>query len=847
MYWLLKLIRLMIWAFFILICIGGLTVTGTLMYLNPKLPSVTAIRDVRLQTPLRIYSSDNKLIGEFGEKRRIPISLENVPPLFIKAVIVAEDDSFENHHGFDVKSLMRAALELVRFGEIRSGGSTITMQVVRNYFLTPERSFTRKLKEILLAIRLESFLTKDEILELYFNKIYLGNRAYGIQAAADVYYGKTIDQLTLGQWAMLAGLPKAPSKYNPIANPKRAMQRRNWILSRMYEFEFTDQTSYELAIKEPITASFHGPKIEVDAPYVAEMVRAELVKRFDDETYSAGFKVYTTINSKLQEKAQTALQKNLLAYTRRHGYRGPEDHFPPDQHFTKADWQALLAKTSIVGGLVPGVVTAVNEKTIRVLLKNDQEINVNWDGLKWARPYIKANRVGPSPKTAADIVSVGDLIRIEWKINPKSETVIESGADPLELVQVEPEQIAMLANIPKAQSAFVSLNPWDGGIIAITGGFDFNRSEFNRATQARRQPGSCFKPFVYLSALESGYSAASIVNDSPLAMEDPSLNDLWRPKNSGGDFLGPITLREALYRSRNLVSIRLVRSLGVDNVINFAEKFGFSKSTLPKGLSLALGTASLTPLEVATGYAALANGGYKVNPYLITRLEDATGNVVFQANPLRACSMENCAHDIFNNTPYSPVVSHDVEISAFETNKQAFSNDFKTQLNQLLTKKQTATRIVDERYVYILQTMLKDVITRGTATPARALERNDIAGKTGTTNDQLDAWFTGFNANLVAAAWVGFDQPSTLGRSEFGGKAALPLWMDFMQEALTGLPEASMEMPEDLVIVKIDPQSGQLNHNNGVPEWFTNETIPSEKSIDHQNNGDNPVNIEQIF
>lgn len=775
-----RLLKFLFWTLLALACTPVLVLSGVALYLSPALPDVETLRDVELQTPLRIYSTDNKLIAEFGEMRRFPITYDEVPPTFVHALLAAEDDNFLHHHGVDPAGLIRAAAELVQTGHIQTGGSTITMQVAKNYFLSSKREFSRKLNEILLALQIERNLTKQEIFELYVNKIYLGNRAYGIEAAAQVYYGKSIKELPLADLAMIAGLPKAPSRYNPIANPERTKLRRDWILQRMLTLGYIDQPSYDEAIATPITARNHGANPEMEAPYIAEMARLEMVERYGDKAYTQGFNVYTTVSSAKQELANQALRGGLQEYDRRHGYRGPEARNPD---ITLEQGASLLKKYQSLGGLEPALVTAVHPDSVEVLFRRDPPGSIAWDNMKWARPYLSANSMGPRPGKPADVLKPGDIVRVS---------------------RVEGENQYQLAQLPKAQSALVVLGPQDGSIQALIGGFSFVESNYNRATQARRQPGSSFKPFLYCAALDNGYTPASLVNDAPLVFVDDYLDSIWRPQNSGGDFLGPIRLREALYRSRNLVSIRLLQDLGVDHAMTYIERFGFARSDLPRHLSAALGTSEMTPLQIAQGYTTFANGGYAVKPYLIDRIENRYAQLVYYTKPA-------------------------VTPAQMEQEQARLDGYYLRQPDGPLPKVEKAERVVDGRTVYQLNSMLQDVIRRGTAVRARALQRKDLAGKTGTTNDQKDAWFSGFNPDLVATAWVGFDQPSTLGRSEFGGTAALPIWMSFMGPALEGVPDEEQRMPEGMLTARIDPDTGRSatpGSGNAFMEIFKQEDAP---------------------
>ena len=771
-----RLLKFFWWSGVAIFCAALLSFSGAYLYLSPSLPSVESLRSIQLQIPLRVYSHDQKLIAEFGEMRRAPIAFADIPEDFIAALLSAEDDNFSQHHGVDFSSLLRAATQLLKTGQIQSGGSTITMQVAKNFFLTSERSFSRKITEILLALQIERELSKEEILELYVNKIYLGHRAYGIEAAAQVYYGKPIGELSLAQMAMIAGLPKAPSAFNPLVNPTRSKERRDWILGRMYRLGKIDQARYLAAIEEPIAASYHVPKPELSAPYIAEMARAEMVGRYGSEAYTEGFRVYVTVPSNLQESANRALHEGLRSYDQRHGYRGPEARLA---ELPREQWPARLAQQRSLGGLEPALVTQVEQSGILVMLRNGEEQAVAWTSMQWARPFLNSNSMGPVPRKPADIVQPGDIIRVK---------------------RLDDDRL-VFAQLPAAQSALVTLDPANGAIRALVGGFSFEQSNYNRATQAKRQPGSSFKPFVYSAALDNGYTAASLVNDAPIVFQEAGMAEAWRPKNDNNTFLGPIRLREALYRSRNLVSIRLLQDLGINKTLSYIERFGFRREDLPGNLSLALGTANLTPMEIATGWAAFANGGYKIEPYLIERIDSRDGQQLFVANPRSVPGL----------TPLLP--SSGVPSSE--------------------SVPPSAEQIIDPRTSYILTSMLQDVITRGTGRRALALQRADLAGKTGTTNESKDSWFSGYNADLVTTVWSGFDQPASLGRNEYGGTVALPIWMSFMGEALKHRPQRLLPQPPGVVTLRVDPFSGRAatpGNPNAYFEVFKSEDTPPSMS-----------------
>ncbi|GGJ99296.1 penicillin-binding protein [Pseudomonas matsuisoli] len=778
------------WSLIAAVCGLLLCFSGAYLYLSPGLPSVESLREMRLQIPLRIYSQDDKLIAEYGEMRRSPVAFADIPPDFISALLAAEDDNFNHHHGVDPTSLLRATSELLKTGEIQTGGSTITMQVAKNFFLSSERSFSRKATEILLALQIERELTKDEILELYVNKIYLGHRAYGIEAAAQVYYGKSIRDLSLAQLAMIAGLPKAPSRYNPLVNPERSKARRDWILGRMRQLGRIDEARYKAAINEPVGASYHYQSPELYAPYVAEMARAEMVGRYGSEAYTEGFRVRVTVPSDLQNAANTAVRSGLIEYDRRHGYRGPAKQFPGQSH---DEWKEELTKFASIGGLEPAIVTQVEKSGLLVLLRDGSEQAVSWESMQWARRFLGTDSLGPRPSGPADVAKVGDLIR----------------------VQPQAEGGYTFAQIPAAQSALVSLDPANGAIRALIGGFAFDQSNYNRAIQAKRQPGSSFKPFLYSAALDRGYTAASLVNDAPIVFQESGMQEAWRPKNDNNTFLGPIRLREALYKSRNLVSIRVLQSVGIDYALDYVTRFGFDRNQLPRNLSLALGTAELTPMEIATGWSVFANNGYKVAPYLIERIENRDGDTLFVANPPRVpVDDERHVEAVAKPLPAAP------EEPLITGDEQEAAND---------EAPKVAEQVVDPRTAYIMTSMLQDVIKRGTGRRAMALERTDLAGKTGTTNDSKDSWFSGFNGNYVTTVWSGFDQPESLGRHEFGGTVALPIWMSYMGAALKDKPAYLAPEPDGIISLRVDPRSGRAAPP-GTPdayfELFKSEDTP---------------------
>lgn len=767
---------------------------GVYLYLSPNLPDVETLRDVKLQTPMRVYTREGDLIGQFGEQKRSPLVFEDIPDQFVKALLAAEDDSFFEHRGIDVMGLARAVSELVLTGQKGSGGSTLTMQVARNYFLSLERTFMRKFNEILLAIEIERALDKEEIFELYFNRVFLGHRAYGFEAASQVYYGKGMDQLSLAQHAMLAGIPKAPSRNNPVSGPEAGKDRRNWIAGRMLTLGYITPEQHAEVLAAPVLAELHGAKISFAAHYAAEMARQRMLNRYGMSAYNDGYHVYTTISTELQQVAREALIEGLFTYDGRHGYRGPEQRWPltddPDTD-SLAYWDDKLRKIPEVAGQTPAVVTEVLEDRVVLLLKDGSASELLWEnGMAEVRPYVTENSRESSPETPQELFTPGDLIRVNSN---------EQGR-------------WQLSQIPAAQSALVSLNPDNGAIVSIVGGMGFELSKFNRATQAMRQPGSNFKPFLYSAALEEGFTAASIINDAPVVMADSSLEDVWRPENDSGVFHGPTRLRWALTKSRNLVSIRLLQQLGARKLITAAERYGFDTADFSPDLSLALGTHAMSPLEVATGYAMLANGGYRVEPYLISRIDDISGEQVYEAKPLTVC--RDCDD--------RPAPADAGELSMEEI--LAAQSKEKAELP-------AAPRVMEKRINYIINSVLQDVITRGTGRRALVLERGDLAGKTGTTNGPMDAWFSGYNRDVVTTTWVGFDNYTPLGRREFGGTAALPIWINYMKEALKNSPDEERVLPTGVVNVRIDPDTGMLagsRQKDVIYEYFREEYVPQQ-------------------
>ncbi|MGD9591518.1 MAG: penicillin-binding protein 1A [Candidatus Berkiella sp.] len=760
------------------------------LYTNAQLPTVNILEEIQLQVPLKIYTADGKLIGEYGEKRRTPISIKEVPQTLKDAILATEDRRFYDHNGVDLRGMARASVHLLLSGSKAQGASTITMQVARNFFLTRKKTFGRKLNEVLLAIKIEKELSKDQILELYLNKIYFGKRAYGVQAAAQVYYGTTVDKLSLAQMAMIAGLPQAPSAINPINNPDAASKRRAHVLKRMLHYGFINEDEYEKANEAPVEANYHGRVVDMEAPHVAEMARKELVEKFGPEVYTSGFSAYTTIDSRLQTLANNAVQEGLLEYDKRHGYRGPvaQLELPDSGNINPNEWASQLRAYPKTAFTMPAAVISVGDNAVKAVLPNKQQINISFDSMRWAARQISRARVEIAPQSAKEVVSVGDVIYVERGPNDW-----------------------LFSQLPDVEAALVSLHPKNGALLALIGGFDFNLSYFNRATQANRQPGSNFKPFVYAAALEHGFTAATIINDAPVVFRD-NMDEAWRPQNDTRRFYGPTRLRVGLTKSRNLVSIRLLQSLGIGRALKVIERFGFERRNLPRSLSLALGTANASPLDIATGYAAFANGGYKVTPYVVQRVVDSQNKVVYEANPPTACA--ECQR------------LSEEEISPFAEENNA--------IDELVVQESTskdilpAKQIISPQTAYIMTSLLQDAVQTGTARRAKELNRTDIAGKTGTTNNKMDAWFTGFNQSLVTSVWVGYDEPRSV--QEYGSQAALPIWMKFMGPALKGVAQTRPEQPRGIVTVRIDPGTGLLaspGQGNAIFEIFRQETAPS--------------------
>lgn len=787
----------------------------------PRLPSVAVLKDYHMQVPLRVLSADGKLIASFGETRRIPVNIANVPARLKNAVLAAEDADFYEHPGVDWRGIARAAWHVIITGGNKGpGGSTITQQVARNFFLSPEKLYSRKLTEIFIALRIEHELTKDQILGLYLNKMFLGHRSYGVAAAAEYYYGKTLDQLTVAQCALIASTFQLPSLVNPIDSPKRAIARRNWVLGEMLHHKYITEAVYKQAIAEPNHAYPHEQPIQVHAPYLAEMVRRQVLDRLGNDALTEGYVVKTTIQSHLQQAAVNAVRTGLIAYDHRHGWRGPEAHQDLAANAGKDVYNRLLSNYTTISGLQPGLVTASNATQATVYLRDHESVTLDLAAVRWARPHINASRVGAAPTRVDSVLKRGDIIRLSQNDKGTWE----------------------LAQIPKVQSGLVSLNPDDGAIEALVGGFNFGLSKFNRAVMAARQPGSSFKPYLYSAAFQRGFTPASIINDAPLALPDPSRPDgLWTPSNDNDKFAGPMRLRVALAQSVNLVSVRLLDAVGVNFVRKYATRFGFPLDAIPANLSMALGTASVSPMSMARGYAVFANGGYLITPYFIKEIDDRNGKPVYLANPARAC--RNCQERLLDTQPPGPppatmsktpanslatasTASPPAEASSVDgVGEAVLPADVH---GESAPPPILAPRVIGPRNDYLITSLMKDVILHGTGVAARALHRPDLAGKTGTTNDHRDAWFVGFNGDLSTAVWVGFDDYSSLGRGEFGATAALPIWMKYMGDALKGKPLNTLPMPPGISTVWINRNSGlptAANDPNGMNEIFKVEDI----------------------
>lgn len=788
-----------------LVLLIGLGIVGLLMaaggfyavkwLYTPELPPVEEIRELPLQVPLRIYTADGQLIGEYGAERRAPLNYEEIPPRLIQAFLAAEDDRYFEHPGVDYQGLLRAAWQLALTGRKSQGGSTITMQLARNFFLSNERTYTRKIKEILLALEMEEQLSKEQILETYLNKIYLGNRAYGVGAAAQVYFAKPVADLSLSEMAILAGLPKAPSRDNPANSTQRARNRRNYVLRRMHELGHINDLELELARAEPVQPAKQNTNVAVEAQYLAEMVRGQLYEQYGEDLYTAGFEVTTTLQSARQRAAVKGLRQALIDYDERHGYRGPETTIQNPDLLAGQEIASQQSGADEEGEEVPSVLEQLDALP---QISGMPVAVVSESSLEQITALTRAHGLITLPASA-----------YEWA--KFSEEQLPQRGQVIRLLQTD--NGFRLSQLPEVQGAFVSLDPHDGSIQALAGGFDYFLGKFNRVTQARRQPGSGFKPFLYSAALAYGFTPASVILDAPVVFDDPTLEDTWRPQNYSGKFYGPTRLREALVHSRNLVSIRLLQAIGIDYARRTVSQFGFPIGRMPRDLSLALGSPTFTPLEMAKAYAVLANGGYEVQPYFIQEIRTAFGEVLFAAKPVIAC--QSCEEERLAQAAAGVAAADTAAAESEEPDAEPLP--------------ELAPRVADPRVVYLMNDILRDVTTRGTAAKARQLGRSDLHGKTGTTNDETDAWFYGFTPDLVGVAWVGFDQPTPLGRGEVGGRAALPMWLDYMKVALKDMPQTSYSRPPGLVNVRINPENGKLaaaGSPSAIFELVQSEHIP---------------------
>ena len=825
----------------LVIAIAGYT------YYSKDLPDVTTLKNVRLQTPLQILSKDGELIAIFGERRRTPLKYNEIPPVVVNAVIATEDARFYEHFGIDPVGIVRAMYIGLKQKGFSQGGSTITQQVAKNFFLTPEKSISRKAKEIILAIRMEKELTKEEIMTLYLNMINFGSRAYGVAAASYTFFGKTPEQLTIDEAALLAGLPNAPSAYNPISHPERARTRRDWVLGRMLDQSYITQAQFNEAVNKPINVSYHAPQIEFSAPYIAEMARQFMYDKFGENAYTDGYKVYTTISKTDQLAAEQAVQKNIIDYDIRHGYRGPEKILWKNNEKAWDDDQIqnTLKKYSCYSGMCPGVVTQSSDVEANVVLTDKSKIVIAFQDMKWARPFISDTKQGSFPKKVSDTLKPGQLIWVK-KINDKW----------------------ALAQIPAVNAALVSLDSDNGAIKAIVGGYDFYLSKFNRATQALRQLGSNIKPFIYTATLEKGLTMATLLNDAPIVRSTGSAT--WRPKNSPPSYAGPLRLRIGLGMSKNVMMVRALRAVGIEYVANYLERFGFPKENISLNESLALGSASFTPLQVARAYSVIVNGGYLISPYLIEKIEDNNGSdVIYQHQPLIAC--KNCTDEVIN-TESTPVslnnVENEIDESGNEEPEQANlkSDDNMVLPNINLDNKATdvtpkyAPQTINSGLAFIMKDGLRSIVFggsnwQGTAWRVKALGRKDVGGKTGTTNESKDVWFSGFGGNIVTTVWMGFDDHRRkLGRTiraEAGAVTANPVWVDYMKIALQDVPITEDTKPENVISVTIDQKTGLLPQSGSktMSEYFIKGTEPTSYATQEVDTSvtDSEGNTQELF
>ena len=785
-------------------------IIGAYFFVAPGLPATAAIRDIPLQVPLRIFSRDGYLISEIGERRRIPITYDDLPQHVIDAFVAAEDRRFFEHPGIDYQGILRSFFRLLQSGEISGGGSTLTQQLARDYFLSREQLFTRKLREAFLAHKIEQQFTKQQIMALFLNKMFFGQRAYGVAAAAQVYFNKSLADISVAEAATLAGVLPAPSRYNPVSSAENATMRRDYVLGRMDDLGYISAVEYEEAVASPMLSKLHGAAIELTAPYVAEMVRREMLNRFGEATYTAGYQVVTTLDSRLQRSANYALRNGLLEFTRRRGYRGPLANVELSAELLETpfdEWPVAtreLLYQYVPGGLSAAIVTALNEdNSADIIFSGGVAAKIPWHGISWAKPFIDRETTGPEPEAVTDVLAVGDVI----------------------VVMPTADASYALAQVPEAQAAVVSLDPADGAISSLIGGFDFATSKFNRATQAARQPGSSFKPFIYSAALEHGNTPATVVLDAPVVISSSELEAVWRPINYSGRFYGPTRLREALVRSMNLVSVRLLLfETGVGNAVRHISKFGFGEAALPRNGSLALGGGSATPLDMVQGYATIANGGYAIKPYVIDSIFDSAGRSLYRAEPFVVCAECEAEADFV----FADEIPEQLPLEQMAEMALDYRPDAAT-APELFAAVKAAPRAISAQNAYLIQDMMRDVIQRGTGRRARILGRTDLSGKTGTSNDQRDAWFGGFNADLASVVWVGYDDDLPLGPGEEGSRTALPIWIEFSRRALDGVPNHQMPMPEGIISVLIDRETGcpaRAGQGNVVFEVFRAKHVP---------------------
>ncbi len=797
--------------------IGGIAgVIGAYYFVEPGLPKAETIRDIPLQIPLRVYSRDGHLISEIGERRRILVAYDDLPEHVVNAFVAAEDRRFFEHPGVDYQGIGRAFIRLLQAGEISGGGSTLTQQLARDYFLTREQLFTRKLREAFLAYKIEQEFTKEQIMALFLNKMFFGQRAYGVAAAAQVYFNKDLADINIAEAATLAGVLPAPSRYNPVRSVANAKMRRGYVLDRMRDLDFISEQEFEEAMAYPVESRLYGAAVELNAPYVAEMVRRDMLDRYGEATYSAGYQVVTTLDSRMQRAANYALRNGLLAFSRRRGYRGPIEQVELDDSLLATpfeDWPVEIRQTLeqyAPGGLSVVLVTSLNDDNSATgLLSNGTYVTIPWSGISWARPFIDLETTGPAPEAVTNVLSVGDVVYVMPTANGQW----------------------ALAQEPRAQGAVVSLDPYDGSISSLSGGFDFATSKYNRATQAFRQPGSSFKPFIYSAALEHGNTVATVILDAPIVISSSELEAVWRPINYSGRFYGPTRLRDALVRSMNLVSVRLLLfETGFGNAINHIARFGFGDAALIRNGSLALGGGNATPLDMVQGYSVFANGGFRISPHVIDAIYGPDGELLYRADPAVVCN--ECEAE----PEKAPVIEYDEEgnpVDPFPLEQMAdVAEEYRPDgaaAPELFESINAAPRVITAQNAFLIQDLMRDVIRRGTGRRALVLGRRDLSGKTGTSNDQRDAWFGGFNGDIAAVTWVGYDESLPLGPGEEGSRTALPMWIDFMRIALRDVPENQMAMPEGIVSVLIDRSTGcpaRAGQPNTMFEYFREGHVP---------------------